>query len=257
MSMVKRQLERIESRGFGDSDKLVCHECTQDYALKNHIKKDGLRNICDYCGKDRKCVRLDHLMYTIMSGIKSVYDDANETLGWDSSEGGFLGSTYTNYELIHYEFADELGIDNENLLNDIANLINDSLVWCDRYIYEDHEDEYDTWSVFTRLVKEKIRYVFYKVNDENDEFHNQSPSDILDIIGGYAELLNLVTTLNPKNKKIYRGRTHKDRDLYKTVNDFAPPPPNKAKANRMSPEGIPMFYGAFETETALSEIYSN
>ena len=251
-----RQFEEFESRGYGDSEKKVCHECTSDYALKNHIKENGKRHICDYCGKDRKCIPLEDLMEPIMNGILHEYEDAVGCLGWDSAEGGYLGTTYDNHDLIHNELYDELGIEDKALLDDIANIMND-IAWCDRNPYGESEDKeaYYSWSSFSKLVKEKTRYVFYKISQENDDRSFSSPAEILDTIGGYVGLLNLTITLNPQKCRIYRGRTHTKENEHTKVEDFVSPPSEKAKANRMSPEGISMFYGAYEKDTVLSEIY--
>ena len=194
-------------------------------------------------------------MEPIMNGILHEYEDASEGLCWDSEEGEYIGTTYDSSELIHFELDDELGIEDDTLLDDIADIMND-ITWCDRNPYGNREDTeaYYSWSTFSKLVKEKTRYVFYKVSQENDDATFSSPAEILDTIGGYVDLLNLIIILN-QNRRIYRGRTHTEQDRLNKVEDFASPPPEKAKANRMSPEGISMFYGAFDKATVLSEIY--
>ena len=254
MGWAKQHMMEIEDRGYGESDKLVCHECTGDYALKNFIRDKGSRNICDYCGNDRKCVTLGDLMSIIMPGILREYEDAANSMGWDSAEGGYLGTTYTSHELIYDILWDELAIDNTNLLEDIGGIMND-ITWCKRDPYGDSEEDtaYYTWNSFARLVKEKVRYVFYKVDSKDSDWYSQ-PSEILEQIGEYVLKSNLFRILNYR-AKLLRGRTHgRDTHLSK-VSDFGPPPTELARANRMSPEGIPMFYGAFDIETTLAEIY--
>lgn len=124
MGLPKSMMIKYQERGYGASDKIVCHECVGDYYLKKYIKDNGSKDRCDYCGKSRKCIDLEDLMEPIMDGIWSEYEDATGCMGWDSSEGGFIGATtWDSYDLIYDELWEELKIDNESLLDDIATLI--------------------------------------------------------------------------------------------------------------------------------------
>jgi hypothetical protein len=54
--------------------------------------------------------------------------------------------------------------------------------------------------------------------------------------------------------KIFRTRIHQNTRSFTNANEMGTVPLEHAKyANRMSPAGIPMFYGAFDPETALLE----
>jgi len=58
----------------------------------------------------------------------------------------------------------------------------------------------------------------------------------------------------PASTQLFRGRIGPARRPYRSANKLGPPPPHKAiYANRMSPAGIPMFYGAFDEYTAIRE----
>jgi hypothetical protein len=56
----------------------------------------------------------------------------------------------------------------------------------------------------------------------------------------------------PAGFKFFRGRTHQKKKKYRDARDLGSPPPDKANANRMSAEGISVFYGAGDHATALS-----
>jgi len=86
-----KQLEE-EARGYGESDKLLCIECVGDYILKNFIEVNGDVGSCSYCEHDNKCMCLSDIMHLVISGIFQEYEDANDCVGWNSKEGGFVGT---------------------------------------------------------------------------------------------------------------------------------------------------------------------
>jgi hypothetical protein len=79
-----------------------------------------------------------------------------------------------------------------------------------------------------------------------------SASRMLDAIGESIEQVDLIRTLTSLTK-LFRGRVGPRSEPYRTARKLGPPPQNKASANRMSPAGIPMFYGALEEYTAIAE----
>lgn len=139
----------------------------------------------------------------------------------------------------------------------IYNTIAD-ISWCkaDPYAERDYESELYTWHSFCELVKHRVRYVFYKSKNVVEEYDLSNPVNILEIVGEYIMGLNLIRCL-PPNTTLYRGRLHTEENQYSQASDFAPPPVTKAKANRMSAEGISMFYAAFDEDTVIKEIYNS
>ena len=75
---------------------------------------------------------------------------------------------------------------------------------------------------------------------------------ILDAIGEAVEEVGL-TRILPSSTKFYRGRVGPADKPYRTARKLGPPPQMKALDSRMSPAGIPMFYGAMEEFTAIAE----
>lgn len=98
--------------------------------------------------------------------------------------------------------------------------------------------------------------MFYKSNNIISPYDLSNPVNILDIIGEHIQGINLLKRISV-NGRIYRGRMHSSNECLNDFQDFAPPPNNKAKANRMSAEGISLFYAAFDNETVLAEIGGN
>ncbi len=80
-------------------------------------------------------------------------------------------------------------------------------------------------------------------------------AQILEAIRRIIGRLDLLEKLD-SNTIVYRARVHSAHELPSTAADLGPPTSNKAKqANRMSPAGIVMFYGAFDRETAVAETF--
>lgn len=261
MSRIKDYMARVEEQGFNcQFDKYVCFDCIGNYAISEFIRTNAEEHSCDYCGREDESqpisVHIEVVMQLIVDGIRSEWGDPNdECVGWD---GGWVGArVLDNYDLIYDELGYELMIDNEELNDDIINSMNDQQ-WCeiDPYGLRPYQADFYTWEQFCRQVKHESRYVFFKINDEDpysDNYYSQ-PFEILDTIGETINELGLIKS-DSNIYEFYRGRTHNTSVGYRTVKDLAPPPKEKALySNRMSPAGIPMFYGAFDRLTALEEI---
>jgi len=76
----------------------------------------------------------------------------------------------------------------------------------------------------------------------------------LDTIGELVLEQDLLRTVEV-GTTIVRARRHgADKEL-SSVEELGPPPSDKARySNRMSPAGIPMFYGSRNEDTALNEV---
>lgn len=112
----------------------------------------------------------------------------------------------------------------------------------------------NSWERFKRIVKHRRRYTFWTVNDDPllsiAEFQ---PNEMLTSIGETVRTLPLATTLAP-GMQFWRVRVHKGHEKFSRPSDFSSPPAHKAiYPNRMSPSGIPMFYGADDFDTAVLE----
>ena len=85
-----------------------------------------------------------------------------------------------------------------------------------------------------------------------------TPADFLEELGGFineCEGENTLISDIPDTTLIYRARIDRDHH-FPTAKDLGAPPSESAKyPNRMSPSGIPMFYGAFDPRTACLETF--
>lgn len=110
------------------------------------------------------------------------------------------------------------------------------------------------WDDFESTVKHESRFVF--VGSDGPSARVQ---DFLRKLGELAsDESGLVSHLLPKDP-LYRARTvdwdsFGSAELPASAAELGPAPADRAAANRMSPAGIPMFYGAEDEATALNEV---
>ena len=80
------------------------------------------------------------------------------------------------------------------------------------------------------------------------------PAKILDQVGALLEQLELVREL-PAGYRLWRAHTHKEPaiDEHSSARLGTVTRELALKANRMSPAGIPMFYGSTDVDTAIRE----
>lgn len=185
-------------------------------------------------------------------------DPNNEGVPWESREGGWqLGPVLDTWDLVD----DEIGyvFVSTDLQDDFIESFSQRQ-WCQRDFYGLRRDrglEYG-WKAFVDYVQHRGRYFFMNRRSQPQEewpFNNDiKPEDMLGELGRIIDELELVTPIAP-GTTIYRGRQHDAKTCIAHANDLGPPPPERAQANRMSPPGVPMFYGALDTDTVHAEVF--
>ena len=260
MGFAKEQMMEDESRGFNTvGNKYVCSECVTDYALKAFVRANASETACSYCKSSSKrpiAVQIDLIIEKILDGIKFEWGDPNnEGLPWESAEGGWIlfpGSPVSNT----YEILQELEVtDSQKLLEDIDYSIHND-EWCqkDYFSLSPKDVLIYSWREFREKVMHKTRYLF--MNERDTDIQNQSseilsPQQMLRFIGDMVRKIGLVRAI-PMGTKFLRARPRK-LEIISAAN-LGPPPEKDAKdSNRMSPAGIPMFYGAFGEEIVIAE----
>jgi predicted RNA-binding protein len=264
MSLAKRWMQEQEDNDYRYiGDKYVCAECFSDYAIKNFINENSVENYCTYCGSSSKVpfsARIDDVMEFIVAGIHNEWGHpGDECVGWDSHEGGWQGDVYDSYDLIMEDVL-ELGCEKEPLMKDIYDSLGSDKEWCEinPYALRIYEEDYIDWMEFSNQVKHKVRFVFFKI-DETSRFSDfeRNPYEILERLGEIVKELDLTKTLI-KGTVLFRARIHKENEELRTVDVLGPPKTAQAiYPNRMSPAGIPMFYGAINKDVAIAEVKNN
>lgn len=243
-----------EERGYGCIDKVVCENCVGDYALKQFITDNGNEGTCDYCNNEGVCIDVESLIGKIMDGIRFEYEEAVACMGVEKRE--FIGAdTWDTYDLLYDELGPDMEL-NDDLMDDIVQTVSDT-TWCERDPYQlrESKERSSMWNSFSQMVKTRTRYVFFRM-PEQDKYEEEAAFLILDHISDEIEKLGLIKSLASENK-FYRGRMHYGNTKIEIAKDLCSPPHEKAKSNRMSAEGISIFYGAGNEKTAITEIYNS
>lgn len=259
MSRAKDQYERQTELGYSSVGEMyVCERCFVDYAIKDFIEGQEKIGDCSYCDKrDISVSYMDNVIAFIMKGVRTEWGNpVHEGITWESREGGWQWNVSDTDEVLFGNIG--LEVDGE-LYDDILSATWDNeWVEKDPYMLSKDKTLIYGWESFSELVKHKIRYVFFKKpalpgKSQPDEIE---PVDILEQIGRITNELDLFQILTA-GTEILRVRVTETNKTYSTAKELGTPPTEYARfSNRMSPAGIPMFYGAFDYETAVRETYT-
>jgi hypothetical protein len=265
----QKDIEDNENGYISGRELNVCERHFEDEDILKFIRKKGDPNlVCLFCDDLElddedpivtKKVSWDSLMERIVPCIRNSYDDPGNGLSYESAEGGYLGNIYDTRELL----TEEIGLNaDESVIEEIVNTIYQD-TWTEAEFYsETYSDHLSySWDAFSNLVKYKVRYLFNDILVDPDEYSiSHKPFEILKHIGEFIKELDLILTI-PDNSElfsrhttIFRARQHKASVDVSKCKDIGTPPNELATANRFSAEGIAIFYGSSEAETAINEV---
>jgi hypothetical protein len=262
MGFAKNAAIAAEERGYAWTDRALCPAHVDDYALKAVISANLSEPSCSYCsvaGNDANpvAVPLDVFLEAFMVGVHLLYEDV-EASGVPIEEGERLTSVYDVENVVRsvLDHAVTARDADEALAADIAAAMT-TAQWVDRdwqRLSPDQVMQY-SWESFKRLVKHSTRFFFSGVLGDPADDETLSASRFFQEL---ASALVQIPEIFPRPCPVlYRGRmTATEPAIAKnaTASELGPPPPEKAAANRMSPAGISMFYGATNLDTAIAEI---
>src|SRR5690349_19563576 len=98
----------------------VCPACIEHPSLAGYIEENASSEECSYCGriwKKPRAIPLSELLAFMRERIEIEYEDAANSVGYETAEGGYQLSTMDGYELL-----DEVGVgwlDNQALNDDL------------------------------------------------------------------------------------------------------------------------------------------
>jgi len=267
MGRMKDLLIQQEEQGWWFTRTHVCAECFTDETIKEFVTGQLVANKCNYCGRSSNqpiAALLDSVLGLMADGLSIEWSDAVNELPYESAEGGYQGDTYDTWEF----FSDVIGFPTENvkLQSDIAEAFRERL-WCRKNYFSlsDQERLLIGWEEFCDEVKHNRRYFFFSpppaplAEPEGEpDFSNirETPTatEILSEIGDLVQELGLVKTI-PPGQTLARARSCDPSEPFTTAAELGTAPGEKAvSSNRMSPSGVPMFYGAQDLNTAIAEV---
>jgi HEPN superfamily RES-like protein/RES domain-containing protein len=245
------------SRRPHKQDDFVCADCFEDEALKEFVRASSEAFICDYCDAEADApiaAPMSEVLDLISESLHAEYQEAEEA-NLPVEEGEYVFKPMSTSEVFG-----EIGTvtENERLLETILTAFDD-FAWVSKPFYSPPEDDalrYN-WKEFVRAVKYRRRYLFLlshrrKKRQESDAV---PPEEMLRRIGEVIEQVDLVQEMKP-GTRWFRVRVHDYDGAPTTAAALGTAPRRRATSNRMSPAGIPMFYGASDPETAFSETFT-
>ncbi len=248
------------TQGFDAPDnKYVCGNCFNDYAIKEFIRENAIESKCDYCQKASMngniAASMKDVVGLIFDSISYEFENPKDAMP------EYVGKLPNRYET--EDLFDDWGLNinlkfqSSELKSEIINSIENNN-WIEKDYFMGTEDEYlnYAWSNFKEKVKYHNRYTFLRPEQrERIPFPQDiQPSEMLDKLSEIIKKLELEQPLI-KGEFIFRARIHNDESSYNTAKDLGPPPVEKALSGRMNSVGIPVFYGALNSQTAINETY--
>jgi len=250
--MMLRELEQ----GFHSvsSAKVVCAKCFTDEAIQAFIRDRVSERKCSYCGRRSKkpiAAPMNDVLGLIVEGLNHEYADPIEENARDDGE----------WVIDPRDTADVLaGMDtiteNRDVFDEIVSSITSD--WVDRPLWGPSEGDFLRygWDDFVEAVKYDRRYLFLMPKEDRYSSGGLTPDKMLDQLGEVITQVGLVRTMNA-GTRWYRARVHGLAKKYTSATDLGTAPREAAlSSNRMSPLGIPMFYGAENEATAIAETYA-
>lgn len=255
MGLAKRYMEQVQDQGWHPTDKLVCEQCIDEPFLASEVKKVSLPgNACSFCDES-PAAELDVFIDAFMRGIALRYEDADNEHRYDSEEGEYLGNTFDTMDLINSEYGHIFV--NLELREAVCDSVVDQL-WTDNdyWHYSPSEALSAGWERFREAVMYESRYVFWLRRDWQDQDYDADgvhPAKIMKALSECIDEYNLYRTIEVSDI-LWRARTHTESEVSWGAKELGTAGREHAKqANRMSPAGIPMFYGAEERDTTVRE----
>lgn len=239
-----------DSQGWSYNLEDVCATCIDEPTLSAIVSSQAQPAVeCSFCGS-AGAASLDVLMAAFFRGLRREYEPAIDVLYYADD----FTTRYDTSDLV-YEY--ESIFVGDGLLDAVLSSVkHDEWVTLDFAVPHPGDAMLVAWDEFCRKVKFKTRYVFWLQTPEPWEGQGgevavgQVLSKVADLVKEY-ELIKAMPALTIW----WRAQPHGADPIEHTPGRLGTVPANLATTpNRMSPAGIPMFYGAADADTAVKEI---
>lgn len=255
----------------GNANNPVCGDCIGDEFFSAYVKEKGDQERCAYCAGESRTIPLwelvDHVEYAFFTHYEfQTWDPDGEDYLAQKHSGGDWEPRGNPADYVIYEIADV----DEKLCNDIHDSlgeIHDTMLPGDpeeedRFSESSYWAEKPTsgrhleleWRELEELLRTESRF-FSQAADKLDETFAVARS-----LADKTEK-QLIKEIGPDTDldAVYRAQVFQSvGDLTKAMERpdlrLGPPPSEVAKAGRMNPLGISVFYSATSVETAIAEV---
>jgi hypothetical protein len=162
---------------------------------------------------------------------------------------------------VSHEILEVAGISHPTLVDDVVAALSTTPQWSRR----DHrrgtriEQLSDGWETFKHVVKYEMRFFFANRSTGPGEADDMTALQLLEAVSDVGQHTPAVWPV-PCPSPLYRARMARSKSEaapWLRTAELGPPPQDRAAANRMSPAGISIFYGATDRDTAIAEAGSH
>lgn len=234
----------------------VCAECIGDPALAGEVAALAEVAPCGYCARsDAGGVAADvnEVLDFMIECVSFEYrSEAEESVPWDSAEGGWLIRPMTLAEILRDHAGDSIP---DAMRDDVEESLLDA-AWFERdaMALRPHDQLIYSWTTFAEIVRDSRRRVMQpRVRQRSHDLDLIPPDEILTSITRTLEDFPDVIVELGRSTPIWRAR-HSGPAGYRDVSKLGPPPRGRSsRGGRMNPPGKAWFYGALEPTTARIE----
>ena len=257
----------------------VCHDCIADEFLAGQVREQGSTSRCEYCGQTREALPLETLAHLVHEVLREHFElmPSEPTDGY----GMFLqsqGLWPLDGDPVIVVIRDITGL-SEEIAEDLRRLLHeshdgpwdkDSLLVDNAYDFESLYTEREpddspfrsSWTQFQHEIRSISR--FFSVRAElllGSIFEDLPTHEAFDDRPVIREI-----GPNYEDRYIWRARVAQSREQLKTIlespnQEIGPPPSQWEKGGRIRPPGgrmnaagIPVFYGARDMDTCVTEV---
>lgn len=234
--------------------KYVCDQCVNDPVLAEIVREKAESLTCSYCSHRSEklpiAAELDEVCDFIHTAVyKDFTDDFAAEIPWDSEDKCFIEDPIEIGEILsdYFEFSPA----NDKLFEDVLDSFGEpELAKRGQFMGTPSERAMETWGHFCKTVKHRRRFTFWDLGAEGYDY---SPTEMIENITKDLKKQDLIRQIQV-GTRFWRVRDHSATATLVSVEEFASASNDEATANRMSPAGIPMFYGAESFETSCLEV---
>lgn len=256
MGIAKAYMMEMQERGYGESDDHVCPACVSDGFLAEWIAGHAESEKCSFCDAESDqpiAAPFEAFTGVVLDGLGFDWNEpTNEGIMYMSREGGWQAPLSTTSDVLY----DASFSENDDMLAALEDMI-ECEAWVEREFYRGTDSQRLTWAwdSFKAFTKNHTRYFFLQA--EEGGYDELTPGEVLgsvsDMIRSKLADEGLIKRIGADTDLI---RIRVDDQPQRTAPAIGTPKPEHARqSNRMSPAGIPMFYGAFDAATAHAETF--
>lgn len=245
------------------SSKFICLKCIGDKPLQVLVEENSAQICCSYCHHESTGISMEEFAKIVDEYLRNYIGigESHPTYPDDSDS-----ATYEQEgESLEWVLQEELGIDYDPAKDLVAILVKNDPAYPpdgeDPFYQDDQNyvranvssrEHHHNWDEFTIRVKHQRRFFDIEVKDK-----------LASLLGkpGSPEALALPTlVIEPGGIDLmYRARLISSRHeairiLREPQKELKSPQSKDAKAGRMNPAGISVFYGALSENTAIAEV---